>query len=106
MKNKMIKKILAMGVFIAALFISTPMSGAELVAHQNKNGWDKIQINQYDVAVVWVTDNPEAYYVLDARADLCFFVVSTTNGISTTRVPCRPFIDKIETLEDKYDRCE
>lgn len=102
----MIKKFLAIGAFIIALVAPTSITGAEFAAHPNKSGWDKIQINQYDVAVVWVTDEPESYYILDARADLCFFVVSTTNGISTTRVPCKPFIDKIDSLEDKYDRCE
>lgn len=110
----MIKKILTVGVFLIALILPTSIVGSQVAVsqyskvavHPHQSGWDKIQVNEYDVAVVWATDNPESYYILDARADLCFFVVATTNGISTTRVPCKPFLGKIDTLEDKFDICE
>lgn len=102
----MIKKILVFGAFIMALAMPTSIVGSEMLVKAHKGSWDNIQINQYDVAVVWATDNPESYYIIDARADLCFFVVSTQNGISTTRVPCKPFVEKLENLEDKYDKCE
>jgi hypothetical protein len=107
MRDKM-RIFLVLVTFIISLI--APMSYLE--AQQlseisfNKGEWDKIEINQYDVSVVWITDIPESYYILDARADLCFFVVSTTNGISTIRVPCKPFVGKIDMLEDKYDECK
>lgn len=66
---------------------------------------DRVSISKYDVAVVWRVDSPEAYYIIDTKFNLCMFVVSTVNGISTTRVPCKPFVEMVEPLEDKYDKC-
>jgi hypothetical protein len=102
------KKILICVVFISSLIIPISYSGAQhlINVHLNKNGADKIQVNQYDAAIVRVADEPEAYYILDSRADLCFFIVASINGISTTRIPCKPFLSKIEQLEDKYDECK
>jgi hypothetical protein len=118
----MFKKILVVSAFLLALVMPVSIIGAsganapgvyqvsakaKIGVHpRTDGGWEKIDVNEYDVAVVWVTNNPESYYILDARADLCFFVVATTNGISTTRIPCKPFLNKIEALEDKFDNCK
>jgi len=66
---------------------------------------DRFSISKYDVAVVWRVDEPQAYYIIDTKFHLCMFVISTVNGISTTRVPCEPFVSMIEPLENKYDGC-
>jgi hypothetical protein len=69
----------------------------------NMSPADRVSISQYDVAVVWRVDEPEAYYIIDTKFDLCMFVVSTVNGVSTTRVPCAPFIGTVEPIRSIYD---
>jgi hypothetical protein len=103
-------KILALATFIIALMIPLSYSVAQYSSgiQLKKAGWGStnIQTNQYNVSIIPVADMPEAYYILDTRVDLCFFVVSTMNGISTTRVPCKPFLGLSDALEDKHDECK
>jgi hypothetical protein len=105
-----VRKIIVSVTFVIALLIPLSYSIAQhsSVMQLKKTGWGitNIQTNQYNASIIPVSDIPEAYYILDTRVDLCFFVASTTNGISTTRIPCKPFLGLSDALEDKHDECK
>lgn len=87
-------------------FAAVPSATKVTAKNSKDNGWEHIKINQYDVAVIWVTDEPESYYIIDARADLCFFVVAYASGVSITKIPCAPFVEKVNNLDDRFDKCQ